>query len=444
MDFHSLMSTLKMNDHSEEKKECPDTPETKDDVKKKSHGDESWTKGPPPLTSLNLSSDHAFGHSAPPNKAKSGSRHLLDLIGSLLRCAILDFPLMLLFAAYVGSALLHRIHDDYLLPQILLMKFREDDRDYTDTTYYHRICRDEDITAKSIDELLIPRNATTQDAVAHMMTHGASMYRSLLSPETSWALRGYIDEQNRKQEGWYVIENKNRYSWGMDMDMHPALRNYWKELAANKQFVKALEAIVGPDPAIIEFTAITSSYGAVDQFDHQDVIPPASATKFARTFVPSYSLFIPLQHTSASMGATQVCPGTHLCSKGSEKACPPRNLAMSGDTIWRQGWGALLNQQLTHKGMGHTNEGALDRVVIIVTFAPRPQTNRALETRMIGQGGSYSIKWDHWGHTFSDYVHSETRMTRWKRVMRSLGLIKGKGWNLIHMASMRISNSDTG
>jgi hypothetical protein len=117
---------------------------------------------------------------------------------------------------------------------------------------------------------------------------------------------------------------------------------------------------------------------------------------------------------------------------------------MSGDGIWSQGSGALLNQQLTHKGMGHFKEGGLDRVVIIATFAPRPQTFRGLETRMIGQGGSYSLKWSQWGHTFSDFVHAETRMTEPQKTMRSLGLIKGNGWNFIHQASMRIANSDTG
>ena len=195
-----------------------------------------------------------------------------------------------------------------------------------------------------------------------------------------------------------------------------------------------------------------------DQYDHQDVVPPGSGAKFARTFLPSYSLFIPLQDTSYDMGATHVCPGTHLCSSG-KRHCPKRNLAMSdaqpsnnntdedddNESVWPQGWGALLNQQTIHKGMGHTKEGGLDRVVIIATFAPKPQTSHGrLETRMIGQGGSYSLKWDHWGHTFSDFVYSETRMTPMKRIMRSLGLLKGNGWNMITVASMRMSNDDNG
>jgi hypothetical protein len=164
-----------------------------------------------------------------------------------------------------------------------------------------------------------------------------------------------------------------------------------------------------------------------------------------KAYMPSYSLFIPLQDTSQSMGATHVCPGTHLCQDGATSQCPDYNLAMSGeDDKWPKGWGALVNQQTTHKGMGHSKKGGLDRVVIIATFAPRPQTFRGLETRQIGQGGSYSIDWASWGHTFSDFVNAEQRMWEPLKTMRALGIVKGHGWNLLHTLSMRIANGDNG
>ena len=343
----------------------------------------------------------------------------------------------------VSMNLLQQIHDEYLSKQIELMRFLPDNRQLTDTTYYHRVCDESDITATSTLDLLLDENATKEEAANHMLKHGASMYPNLLSKETADALREFIDRENKIQQGWYVIENEYRYSWGIDINMHPALKTYWKELASNRLLVEALEEIVGPDPAIIEFTAITSAYGAKDQFDHQDVVPPASATKFARSFVPSYSLFIPLQDTTYEMGATHVCSGSHLCSEGCEEYCPDHNLAMSGEDYWPQGWGALVNQQTTHKGMGHTDPNGLDRVVIIATFAPRPQLHK-LERRMIAQGGSYSLLWSQWGHTFSDYVNADTKMREPFVTMRSLGLLKGRGWNLITVASGRIANEDTG
>jgi len=162
-------------------------------------------------------------------------------------------------------------------------------------------------------------------------------------------------------------------------------------------------------------------------------------------FVPSYSLFIPLQDTSYDMGATHVCPGSHLCAGDHVVAqCPDYNIAMSGeDDIWPKGWGALMNQQTVHKGMGHTKEDGLDWVVLVITFAPRPQTFRRLETRMIGQRGTFSLDWTNCGHTFSDFVNADERMWEPLKTMRALGIIKGNGWNLIHTASMRLMDNTT-
>jgi len=360
--------------------------------------------------------------------AQSKTSLLLRMIGNFIRNAAIDLPVTLVFAALVAALMLHKVHDDYLLKQLNLMVFQEDDRDYVETMYYHRYCTGEDVSATSVDQLLIPENATLEESVEHQLIHGVSLYRDLLTPETAQELREFIMEENNKQEAFHVIQNDFRYSWGVDVNMHPAIKRYWKELAANQLLVESLEEIIGPDPAIIEFTAITSEFGAKDQHDHQDVAPPGSAAKFAHSFVPSYSLFIPLQDTCYDMGATHICPGTHLCSEGCEHHCPENNLAMSGDNDnWQTGWGALINQQTTHKGMGHTKKDGPDRVVIIATFAPRPQTFRGLETRIIAQGGSYSLAWHQWGHTFSDFVHADQRMWEPLKTLRALGLVKGNG-----------------
>jgi len=184
--------------------------------------------------------------------------------------------LVVLFLTLATALCLDRIDEDYLYPQMKLMEWAEAERDFAEVTYYHRYCDGSDLTTTSVDQLVIPENAPTQDTVNHMLTHGASMYPNLLTNDTAAQLREFIDAENRRQQGWHVIENENRYSWGIDMKMQPALQTYWKELASNPVLVKALQAIVGPDPAVIEFTAITSSYGAVDQYDHQDVVPRAA------------------------------------------------------------------------------------------------------------------------------------------------------------------------
>lgn len=372
---------------------------------------------------------------------------MIRLLSSIIRLIVFDGALSVLFALFVFAVVLHKIHDDYLHPQLQLMLFQTENRQYTDNTYYFRTCDPDDFTATSPDELLIEGHFSTEDSVEHMLTHGASIYPNLLTNETASTLRDWIAAENYRREGWNVIQNNNRYSWGIDMNAHPYLQTFWQELFANDKLRNGLEAIVGPDPAVIEFTAITSSYGAVDQYMHADVIPKASAVKYARSFVPSYSLFIPLQDTTYEMGATHVCPGSHLCSEADEVCEEYGAFAVSGEEgtgrVWSMGSGALLNQQTFHKGMGFTQEGAMDRVVLIATFAPRPNYRNGVETRQIGQGGSYSLLWHQWGHTFSDYLHSDKRMTEPQKTLRSLGIIKGKGWNYLSSLSMRMANEDT-
>ena len=63
---------------------------------------------------------------------------------------------------------------------------------------------------------------------------------------------------------------------------------------------------------------------------------------------------------------SDVLPGSHLCSDGATDNGDGYNIAMSGsDGIWSMGSGALLNQQIYHKGMGFTQDGAQDRVVLM-------------------------------------------------------------------------------
>ena len=70
-------------------------------------------------------------------------------------------------------------------------------------------------------------------------------------------------------------------------------------------------------------------------------------------------------------------------------------------------------------------------------------SNTLVCSRTVGQGGSYSLLWHQWGHTFSDFLHADKRMTEPQKTFRSLGLIRGNGWNYISTLSMRMANEDT-
>jgi len=391
-----------------------------------------------------VSSTHEKSTGDRVSKFVSSSSKIIRFLCSIIRLIAFDGALAVLFAVLVFSVVLHKLHDDYLHPQLQLMLWNAENRQFTDNTYYHRVCEENDFTATSPEELIIEDHFSTEDSVELMLTHGVSVYPNLLTNETATTLRDWIVVENHRREGWNVIGSQNRYTWGIDMNMHPTLQTFWQELAANEKLMNGVEAIVGSNPAIIEFTAITSSYGAEDQYMHADVIASASAVKYARSFVPSYSLFVPLQDTTYEMGATHVCPGSHLCSEAHDPCEEHGAFAVSGEGIWAMGSGAFLNQQTFHRGMGYTQKGGIDRVVLIATFASRPNYRLGLETRMIGQGGSYSLIWHQWGHTLSDYVHSDKRMTEPQKTFRSLGLIKGNGWNYLSSLSMRMANEDTG
>ena len=283
------------------------------------------------------------------------------------------------------------------------------------------------------------------------MTHGMSLYKNILTKDTSTKLRDWVLERNKslkKDDEISVISNENRWSFYIGANEHPVVTKAIREVATHKVFRQALERIVGKDPAIIEMTAITSAYGAEDQFWHHDVVAEGSPAKFGRSFIPSYSLFMTLQDTTSAMGATEVCPGTYMCSNGdSERTCGDVGFQVSGSGAWEQGDAIFMNQQSFHRGAAHVDPNGPHRSLFIITFAPRPMDIR-YETRLLGQGGSYSLRWNMWGHTLDDFEHSETKMRQPWTTLKALGIYKPKGshwgWDWISQNSMRLANSDTG
>jgi hypothetical protein len=181
------------------------------------------------------------------------------------------------------------------------------------------------------------------------------------------------------------------------------------------------------------------------------VVPAGNAAKYGRKFIPSYSLFIPLQNVTAEMGATGICPGTHMCSDFFNDFCKETGFQASGSqNNWPLGYGAFVNQQTTHRGAAHRDPNGPHRVLFILTFAPKPQTYQPyrVESRLIGMAGSYSLHWSQWGHTLSDFQQPLKYMSQPYRTLRSLGIYNSRGnnwgWDYITVSSGRIANEDTG
>jgi hypothetical protein len=313
----------------------------------------------------------------------------------------------------------------------------------------------EDITARSADELTIRHNMTATDAMMHNVKHGVSIFPQVLQNETADALREFVleNKNTRRFPGIFVIEPENRFSGVFTIDEDPSILQAAKEIATHPILRPALEEILGRNPAVIEFSVINSAYGAMTQEFHADTDVEASAMKYGRTFAPSYSLFIPLQDTTGDMGATEVCPGSHVCHWDFPYCTTGRGSLQvsegSSRDLWPRGSGALMNQQLQHRGRGHFDEFGGERVLVVISFAPRPRTGHLeVETRMVSLGSTFSIKTDHWGHTLDDYAEASSRMRQPWRTLRALGIYKPVnsewGWDLLTMASMRLVNEAYG
>jgi hypothetical protein len=400
-----------------------------------------------------LNSNDTERRGVQPSSLGQRSSKLLYWIGFMLRLVFLDIAFALVFALSLTSIYLGRFTDEYLLPAGKLMTWNSQ-RASRELTYFHRYCDEEDQSTHRAADLLVDTDMTAEDATHVMLTHGAAMFPNLLSEKTATELRDFILEQNKKNENMiYVIENTNRWSFYLKVDQHPSVSKALHELLNdNPLLIESLEEIAGHNPAVIELTTITSAYGAVDQHWHQDVVPENNGAKYSRNFVPSYSLFIPLQNTTAAMGATGLCPGTTMCADGCGTFCSETGFRLSEATPeghWPVGWGALVNQQTTHMGAGHTDPHGPHRVVMVITFAPRPRFGpRELETRMIGMGGSYSLHWSQWGHTLRDFSDPQRYMRQPWRTLRSLGLYKPSGtdwgWDFVSQTLQRVMNSDVG
>lgn len=199
---------------------------------------------------------------------------------------------------------------------------------------------------------------------------------------------------------------------------------------------------------MIELTAITAAYGAVAQWWHDDVVSRGSPVQYGRAFGPSYSVFIQLQNTTKEMGATGCCPGTHYCANGNmEEFCQSNGFQLvNDDGHWGQGDALLMNMNSWHRGGAHTDPDGLDRVMLILTFVPKP-IDRA-ETRQLSQGITFSLRWDMWGHTLNDLATADTAMTQPYATLRALGLYKRKsaswGIDYITSATIRAANDDNG
>jgi hypothetical protein len=261
--------------------------------------------------------------------------------------------MFLLALSLAGAYIIRCIYHEYYIP-VMTRASRTSKHLREEYTYYDRTCNVLDLTATpdNAGELVYESEDTAEDK---MMTHGAIMFPEVLSQSLVSELRQFVVDKNafvRGTEAEYPMsQGKNRISYGIEAAEHPAVVKALKAIHDNKQLQHLLEGLVGKNPALTEITAITSYNGCKPQVWHSDTKTSGYAAKFGRTYGHSYSFFIPLQNTTGSMGATDICPGTHYCTdEDLTGLCDEFKVGMhqvSGDGVWKAGDGALLNQQVS-------------------------------------------------------------------------------------------------
>lgn len=344
----------------------PDTaPELLDDTKAKGklrvltheesralYGNEHEREGPPgqessiskpTIRSIPNVKDKAMSDSVGSVAQKSSKQRI---ILTFLRFLFIDSSLLFVLGISCFLMWVEHVHKTYLVPQLDAAEWTKS-RASKEMTYYNRPCSNLDLSTPDKQDLFLADTATPQDAYEHQLRHGFTVFPKVLTDETATNLRNYIVFKNSrltKAESNFVIANEKRYSFNLGME-EPSVSKAAMEITNNSLLKASVEKIMGKNPALIEMTTITSAFGASAQYYHGDVIPKLSPVQNARAFGPSFSIFVALQNTTKSMGATSACPGTHMCSSGGLKqVCDKHGIQLVGkEGYYRAGDALLMN-----------------------------------------------------------------------------------------------------
>jgi hypothetical protein len=123
-----------------------------------------------------------------------------------------------------------------------------------EATYYGRFCTSKDSTTSNPLDLIV---SDETESVPKMLKHGITIYPNLISQNTSQQLRETIIEYNHIEENYHVIGKDNRNSYGIQLDQHPSIRKAMNEILSNQLLADSLTKIIGDDPAVYKFHAIT-------------------------------------------------------------------------------------------------------------------------------------------------------------------------------------------
>ena len=389
------------------------------------------------------------------SNSNSSSNNSSGTIMAFLRW-LLQTPVLLLFAVFALFATIQYSYESYVIPIIqsykrgeMVLEFYDDYRN--EFTYYNRHCTASDISTRDANDLLITPQMSPEEAANRMLQHGAAAVKNVLTKDTATQLRDYLANKHAHHLDYNEVfwQEQGRLALGLGTHDHPAIAKALEEVGSHALLKQTLEAILGPNPAMSEISTLTSMTGNEDQYLHSDSDYFGSSLLYGQSFLHSYSMFIALQDTTQTLGATMVCPGTHFCADEDLAPMCYENGAFSMSTngktgprdgLMEQGDALLFNQNIFHGGPGNRDPSGKDRIMFIISFVSSKQSPQDL--RRQGLGTYYYQRWNMWGHTFDDLKNASTVMVQPWGALRALGLLPAKGVTWIHQFAQQIANKD--
>jgi hypothetical protein len=204
------------------------------------------------------------------------------MLGSLL-CMVAVAGMCVAHIGLLGTVWMDHMYQQYYRPLIARLE-RTADHDVvrrTDATYYHRPCTSMDLSAHSVDELILtrPDDARNEEDIKtayvdQMMKHGVVIIPNAVNESVVSELRDYVLDRNENlKEGESIAINPNymREAFAFDPAEDPIVATFIDSIVKNPDLKALITGVTGDsDPALMEFTAITSYKGAKIQNWHHD------------------------------------------------------------------------------------------------------------------------------------------------------------------------------
>jgi hypothetical protein len=215
-------------------------------------------------------------------RSRSPLLKILSMLGSLL-CMVTVAGMCVAHVGLLGTVWMDHMYQRYYRPLIARLE-RTADHDVvrrTDATYYHRPCSSMDLSARSVDELILtrPDDARNEEDVKtayvdQMMKHGVVIIPNAVNESIVSELRDYVLDRNENlKEGESIAINPNymREAFAFDPAEDPIVATFIDSIVTNPDLKALITGVTGDsDPALMEFTAITSYKGAKIQNWHHD------------------------------------------------------------------------------------------------------------------------------------------------------------------------------